>query len=228
MANVVANKLARWLPRGFVVISVNYRMRPDTAPLQQAGDVARALAVAQGHAAGWGADARRFILMGHSAGAHLAALLGAEPGLATAQDAQPWLGTISLDGGSLDVVQTMQARHLSLFDEAFGANPADWRAASPYQQLHGRIAPFLAVCSSRRRDSCPQSHAFVDKARSLGNRASVLEEDMAHGEINRQLGQPSDYTLAVERFMRSLDPAVAHLLDGQAAHMAALPVAAGR
>lgn len=224
MANVVANKLARWLPRGFIVISTNYRMRPDIAPLQQAGDVARALAVAQGHAAEWGGDARRFILMGHSAGAHLVALLSAEPGLAKAQGVQPWLGTIALDGGSLDVVQTMQAHHFPLFDEAFGANPADWRAASPYQQLHGRVVPFLAVCSSRRRDSCPQAHAFVDKAHSLGNRASVLEEDMAHGEIDRQLGQPSDYTLAIERFMGSLDPVVASRLAEQAARVAALPV----
>lgn len=224
MANVVANKLARWLPRGFIVISVNYRMRPDTAPLQQAGDVARALATAQRQAPQWGGDAQRFILMGHSAGAHLAALISAEPRLAQAQGAQPWLGTISLDGGSLDVVQTMQSRHLRLFDEAFGADPVDWRAASPLQQLHGRIAPFLAVCSSRRLDSCAQSHAFVDKARSFGSHASVLEEDLSHGEINRQLGLPSDYTRAVESFMATLNPAVARLLDDLAARVAALPV----
>lgn len=228
MANVVANKIARWLPRGFIVISTNYRMRPDTAPLQQAEDVARALATAQRQAAQWGGDPRRFILIGHSAGAHLVALLSAEPALAKAQGAQPWLGTISLDGGSLDVVQTMQSRHFPLFDEAFGANPADWRAASPMQQLHGRIVPLLAVCSSQRRNSCTQAHDFVDKASSFGSRASVLEEDLSHGEINQQLGLPSDYTLAVERFMRSLDPVVARLLNDQAAHIAALPVVISR
>lgn len=228
MPNVVANKLARWLPRGFIVISTNYRMRPDTAPLQQAGDVALALATAQRQAAQWGGDAQRFILIGHSAGAHLVALLSAEPALATAQGAQPWLGTISLDSGSLDVVQTMQARHFPLFDEAFGAHPADWTAASPMQQLDGRIVPFLAVCSSQRRNSCAQAHAFVDKAKTFGTSASVLEEDLSHGEINQQLGLPSDYTLAVERFLASLDPVLAHLLDQQAARVAALPVVISR
>ncbi|WEN14159.1 alpha/beta hydrolase [Rhodanobacter sp. AS-Z3] len=228
MDNVVANKVARWLPRGFIVISTNYRMRPDTAPLQQAEDVARALAMAQRQAAQWGGDAQRFILMGHSAGAHLVALLSAAPALAKAQGAQPWLGAISLDGGSLDVVQTMQAPHFPLFDEAFGANPADWRAASPFQQLQGRIVPFLAVCSSQRLNSCAQSHAFVGKARSFGSQASVLEEDLSHGEINQQLGLPADYTRAVERFMRSLDPAVSRLLDDQAARIAALPVVIDR
>lgn len=228
MPNVVANKLARWLPRGFIVISTNYRMRPDTAPLQQADDVALALATAQGQAAQWGGDPRRFILIGHSAGAHLVALLSAEPALAKAQGAQPWLGTVSLDSGSLDVVQTMQARHFPLFDEAFGAHPADWRAASPMQQLDGRIVPFLAVCSSQRRNACAQAHAFVDQAKALGTGASVLEEDLSHGEINQQLGLPSDYTLSVERFLASLDPVLAHLLDQQAARVAALPVVISR
>jgi arylformamidase len=228
MATVVANKIARWLPRGFIVMSTNYRMRPDTAPLQQAGDVARALATAQRQTTQWGGDPQRFILIGHSAGAHLIALLSAKPALAKAQGAQPWLGTISLDGGSLDVVQTMQSRHFPLFDEAFGGNPADWRAASPMQQLHGRIVPFLAVCSSQRRNSCTQAHDFVDQASAFGSRASVLEEDLSHGEINQQLGLASDYTLAVEHFMGTLDPAVARRLGDQAARIAALPVVISR
>lgn len=228
MPNVVTNKIARWLPRGFIIISANYRMRPDTAPLQQARDVARAVAMAQRQAVQWGGDAQHFILIGHSAGAHLVALLSAEPALAKAQGVQPWLGTISLDSGSLDVVQTMQARHFPLFDQAFGADPAQWRAASPRQQIAGRIVPFLAVCSSRRADSCAQAQAFVRKAVSFGSRASVLQEDLSHGAINRQLGLSSEYTRAVERFMSSLDPAVARRLDDQMARIAALPVVISR
>ncbi|MFC5526147.1 alpha/beta hydrolase [Rhodanobacter ginsengisoli] len=228
MPGVIKNKIARWVPRGFIVISTDYRMRPDTAPLQQARDVARALALAQGRAVEWGGDANRFVLMGHSAGAHLVALLSAEPALARAQGARPWLGTVSLDSGSLDVVQTMRGRHFPLFDQAFGADPADWLAASPLQQMRGQIVPLLAVCSSRRRDSCPQADAFVARARSFGSRASVLREDLSHGEINRQLGLPSDYTSRVETFLGSLDPAVARLLDERTQRLAALPVVIGR
>jgi acetyl esterase/lipase len=217
---VVQNKLDRWLPRGFIVISTDYPMLPDTPPLEQAQQVARALAQAQRKAADWGGDPSRFILIGHSAGAHLVALLTAEPALARAQGARPWLGTISLDSAALDVVKIMQGRHLQLYDEAFGSQPSDWRTASPYQQMHGRIVPLLAVCSSRRRDSCSSAHAFVRKAESYGSHGRVLEEDMRHGEINARLGLPSAYTDAVEQFMASLDPAVARRLD---AHAAALP-----
>ena len=206
---VVQNKVARWVPRGVIVISTNYRLLPSTAPLQQAQDVARALAYAQRNASQWGADAHKFILMGHSSGAHLVALLTAEPELARAQGALPWLGTVSLDNASLNVVQVMHGRHLPLYDYAFGASPSDWRAVSPFDQLHSAIVPFLAVCSSLRLDSCPQAQAFARKARSLGRRAEVLPEPLRHADVNAQLGPPSDYTRAVENFLRSLDPGVA-------------------
>jgi len=204
MPGVVVNKVAYWVPRGAVVISVDYRMLPDTPPLEQARDVARALALAQRRAATWGADPDRFVLMGHSAGAHLVALLAARPELAREQGAHSWRGTVSLDSACLDVMQTLRGRHLPLYDEAFGNNPADWLAASPFQQLRAPVAPFLAVCSSRRRDSCPQAHAFVNKMHLLGSRGRVLEEELSHAEINRQLGEPSDYTAQIDAFLRSV------------------------
>lgn len=204
MRNVVQNKVGYWVPRGYVVISINYRMLPQASPLEQAQDVARALALAQRRAAEWGGDPARFVLMGHSAGAHLVALLTADPGLARAQGARPWLGTVSLDSACLDVVQTMQRPHFPLYDRAFGERPADWLAVSPYQQMQARVVPVLAVCSSRRRDSCPQAHAFAAKATRLGGKASVLEENLSHEQINETLGLASDYTAQVDAFIRAL------------------------
>ena len=212
MASVVQNKVARWVPRGFVLISTNYRMLPGTRPIEQAHDVARALAFAQARAAGWGADRDRFILMGHSAGAHLVGLVAAEPAIAFDQGALPWLGTVSLDSAALNVVAIMQGPHLPLYDDAFGSDPAYWRAASPLQQLKTRGAPFLAVCSTRRQESCPQAHNFVDKAHSLHMRGQVLGEDLSHRQINEDLGLPGDYTAQVEAFLATLDPLVARHL----------------
>jgi acetyl esterase/lipase len=212
MNNVVQNKLTRWVPRGFVLVSVNYPMLPKTDPVQQARSVTQALIYAQQHAAEWGGDPRKFILMGHSAGAHLVSLISAEPSMAVSMGAQPWLGTIALDSAVFNVTQIMRGHHFPLYDRAFGSDPAFWDAASPIVRLHSRIAPFLAVCSSRRNDSCPQAQVFVDKARSYGTQARVLPENLSHGEINERLGGPSDYTAHVEAFMASLDPAVANAL----------------
>jgi arylformamidase len=175
-------------------------------------------------ATSWGGDRHKFILMGYSSGAHLVALLAAEPSMATRLGATPWLGTIALDSAALDVVQIMQAPHSPLYDQAFGSDENAWIAVSPFQQLRAAGAPFLDVCSSLRSNSCPQAHKFVDKAVSLGTRAQVLEQPLTHGQINQQLGAASDYTTQVETFMRGLDPAVARLLDDRYRQVAALPV----
>lgn len=202
---VVDGKATYWLAKGYVLISVNYRLLPEAAPLEQARDVARALAAAQRLAPSWGADRDRFLLMGHSAGAHLVALLGADPDMLSAAGAIRPRGVVSLDSAALDVTQIMTLpRHLRLYDRAFGDDPRDWVAASPYDRLRSGALPMLAVCSSRRFDACPQAHRYAEKAARVRVRVDVLPEDLSHAEINRALGQPSDYTERVNAFIASL------------------------
>jgi arylformamidase len=198
---VVQNKAPYFTGRGYVFISINYRMLPDADPLAQAQEVALALASAQGKAAGWGADPRRFVLMGHSAGAHLVALLSAQPALAAGSH---WLGTVALDSGALDVPDIMEHRHLRLYDEAFGSDPAFWRKVSPAHVLQPGAQPMLLVCSSQRDDSCRQAHAFSQRLRAGGTRAEVLEQAKSHRDINLQLGADAAYTQAVQAFLDSL------------------------
>ena len=212
MRSVVDNKVARWVSRGFIFVSINYRLLPAANPEEQAHDVGQALALAQSRAAAWGADATKFILMGHSAGAHLVALLTASPAATLQHGARPWLGAVALDSAAFDVTQLMAGRHLPLYDRAFGKDPAFWRRVSPLHQLSAAAYPLLAVCSTRRADACPQAHGFERKAAALGVRVVVLEQDLSHREINQSLGLDSGYTRAVEAFMGSLDPAVQQAL----------------
>lgn len=204
MDRVVENKVARWVPKGIIFVTANYRMDDNVTPLQEADDVAAALVKVQAMAAGWGGDPDNVILMGHSAGAHLVALINAAPGIATAKGARMWKGTISLDSGALDVPAIMNARHMRLYDEAFGKDPAAWTAASPIDRLQGATQPLLGICRQRSADSCPQNRAFAKKANSLGGKVEVQPEPMTHGEINSELGLPGAYTDRVEAFMRGL------------------------
>jgi len=201
---VVDNKVARWLPQGTIFVSVNNRLLPDADPLEQAEDVGRALAFAQKEAPTWGGDPDRFILMGHSAVAHLVGLLAADPTIATDQGARPWLGTVPLDSAAFDVAAIMTQPHLRLYDRAFGEDPAFWRDASPTQRLTGAPAPMLLVCSTQRVLPCGQARAFAEKAKSLGGEVEVLAVDMSHGEINKELGVPGAYTEKVEAFLSRL------------------------
>ncbi len=198
---VIEPKVAHWVAEGYVVISANYRMLP-TPVAQQVEDVAAAIAFAQSQAGLWGGDPKRFILMGHSAGAHLVALVGA--GARTAARPQPWRGAVLLDSAALDVPAIMNNRHFGLYDRAFGNDPTQWTAVSPIAQLSQATPPMLAVCSSRRRESCGQADRFAAKANGLGGHVRVLREDLSHMEINATLGAESDYTTQVDAFMRSV------------------------
>jgi arylformamidase len=145
----VENKLRRWLPRGYVFVSVNYRMLPQAMAYAQAQDVAAALRWTQDHAADWGASDRKVIVMGHSAGAHLVALLSSRPEMV----GKPWAGTVVLDSAVMKVSATMAGRHPKFYDEAFGTDPAGWGRASPMDQWTSAAVPMFLVCSTKRPDA---------------------------------------------------------------------------
>lgn len=206
-ASVVDLKVEHWVrEQGFILVSVAYRFVPQVDVMQQAQDVARAVAAVQAGAPSWGGDAGRLVLMGHSAGAHLVALLSASPGIARQQGARPWLGAVALDSAALDTATLMQRRHLPFYDRVFGSDPAFWRSVSPTDALAPGAPPMLLVCSTQRRDgSCTQASQFAARVKATGGRAEVLPEDLSHAQINAELGLPGAYTSAVDAFIASID-----------------------
>lgn len=200
----ISRKAEHLVGRGFVVASVNYQLEPPD-PLRQANDVAKALAFVQAEASKWGGDAQRTVLIGHSSGAHLVALLAADPTLAYEHGAKPWLGTVALDSAALNVERIMNRRHFPFYDRVFKDDPALWRSASPWHRLRTAPAPMLLVCSSQRLVSCAQARAFAEKVDTLGGRARVAEIDLSHRELNAMLGAPGPYTETVDSFLRTLE-----------------------
>ena len=214
VGRVVTEKVARWVPKGFIFVSINYRMLPYTPVAVQERDVQAALLAAQQRVSGYGGDPNRFIVMGHSAGAHLVALMNARAPQVLREGAWPWLGTVSLDSAVMNVPAVMRAPHAALYDDAFGTDPAYWVALSPYHQWTVGAPPIQMVCSTERADQpCVQAESMALHVQSRGGRAEVVPKDLTHGEINAQLGLDSDYTRAVEAFMGSLDAEVARHLQ---------------
>lgn len=170
--------------------------------------MAQAVAVAQRGANEWSLDPARFVLVGHSAGAHLVALLGADPKMLADAGAQRPLGVVSLDSGALDVPALMDMPRLpKLYRDAFGEDRNYWAATSPQHRLGRDALPMLIVCSSERRfpaPPCDEGRKLAKKAAQLSVRMEILPEPMSHKEINRELGAPSAYTEAVAGFIGSL------------------------
>lgn len=201
---MIIPKVRYWTARGWVVVSTNYRLLPEAHPLIQARDVALALARVQRIAGTWGADASNVVLMGHSSGGHLVALLGSEPALVREQGADPWRATIVLDSAGFDVPRLMGEPHARLYDRAFGNNPAYWRTVSPLHIVARDAPPVLAVCSRLRQASCPQAEAFSARAARIGVQVTVQGVDLDHADINRQLGLPGAYSESVDRWINSI------------------------
>lgn len=199
---VVGNKMTHWLPQGYILVSVNYGLLPDVKVDAQADSIARSVAYVEAHAAEWGGDGNKLILMGHSAGAHLVALVSADPSAVSAQGGHDWRGTVVLDSAGLDVASVMSKRHPKLYDDAFGNDPAYWAKLSPSERLKPGAVPMLLVCSLKRPDdSCGQSRAYAAKLKAIGQDAPVLPEDLTHMQIDDNLGLPGDYTDAVDAFI---------------------------
>lgn len=220
MKRVVVNKVNHWVPKGFIFISTNYRLVPDLDPIGQARDVVKALAKAQKEVRSWGGDPKKFILMGHSAGAHLVSLIATDLSLSQGIIKAPWLGVIALDSAAYNVESIMTKKHLSLYDKAFGSHTADyWRAASPFYAITPKTGPILAVYSARRKDATIQTKSFAKKAISLGVKVVSLGKNMGHGEINEILGEDKVYTREVEAFMAELHQDIKKILfDGTSGH----------
>lgn len=86
--------------RGYVTVIPDYRLYPKVRFPTFVEDGARAVAWAQQHAADFGGDPDRLVLMGHSAGAHIAALLALDPSYLAAAGVRPHsvAGLIGLSG----------------------------------------------------------------------------------------------------------------------------------
>lgn len=191
--------------RGLVLVSINYRLQADTTYQQQAGDIAQAVRWVRDHAREFGGDPERLFLMGHSAGAHLAALVATDQRYLAAQQMTPASvrGVVLLDGAGYDIPQQIELARLPRMKEmylsVFGSDRAAQRDASPITHVakNQGIPPFLILHVAERRDSRLQSQALAERLNSVGSPAKVVAaEGKNHATINREFGAEGDAVTA--------------------------------
>jgi arylformamidase len=197
---------------GYVLVSINYRFHPVVTYKEQAGDIARAIRWVHEHASDHGGDPSRVFLMGHSAGAHLAALVGTDARYLKNEGLKlsDLSGVILLDGAGYDIPrqiqQAMLPRLKTMYKTVFGEDETKQKDASPITHVAGGtgIPPVLILHVASRRDSKAQSEGLAAKLRGAGVEANVVPgEGKTHATINRELGQPDDPpTKAVFEFLR--------------------------
>lgn len=198
---MAAHMAAHFHDEGYAFASVNYRLVPDATVDQEAQDVAAALARLLREP---GVDGRRILLIGHSAGAHLVALVGTDPSYLGAHDIplSAIAGVVPLDGAGYDVPRQLAAAGpflQRLYTNAFGTDPAFQRRVSPINHVTAPNAGrfLLLHIASRPDDSGAQSEALGAALRAAGTPAEVESVDGSHGDIFRGWGQPGHRATAL-------------------------------
>ena len=208
-------KAAHFTAQGWAFASANYRLVPGATVEQQAADIAAAIAFARAHAAENGLDPDHIVLMGHSSGAHVAALVGTDPRYLAAAGVpmSAVKGVVLLDGAGYDIARQMARPGnpvAGMYDAAFGPDIARQNALSP--TLHAaapNVASWLILPIQRRADSTEQSQALAAALRHAGASATVVAiTGESHASLNQGLGEEGDVaTGEVDRFLaRSANP----------------------
>jgi acetyl esterase/lipase len=126
---------------GYVAVLANYRHYPDVKMPGFMDDAARAGRWAAMHAADFGADANRLYLMGHSAGAHMAALLALDRRYFAAAGSSPprVAGVIGLSG-PYDFLPLREADVQDMFGP-----PPNYPDSQPINFVRSDAPPMLLV-----------------------------------------------------------------------------------
>lgn len=217
----VALKPQAFMDRGFVFVSVNYRLMPAVDMSTLVRDVAQSFHWMQEHIAEFGGDPKRVFVGGHSAGAQLAALLCTDERYLKEQGASfdVLKGCMPVDGDTYDVPAVVAVEELRW--KVHGMTPPkinhrnefgnddehlrDFSAA--YHVAKGKgIPPFLLVHITANPDTAAQAFRLGAVLKEAGIPATVFSaRNVTHDQVNDRLGQSDDPgTKAMDGFLSKI------------------------
>jgi acetyl esterase/lipase len=185
---------AQLAARGWVCVSIDYRLGPKHRWPAQIVDVKRALAWLRDNVDGYGGDPSFIAISGGSAGGHLAALAAVTPNDPAFQPGFPDADTTVQAAGLLYGVYDVtvlnddglpRLRHhvrAAMFDADYEDDPDTWRAASPTWRLTADAPPMFVVHGDRDEVvEVTTARMFAQRARQvMGRQFGYAELPYAH------------------------------------------------
>ncbi len=209
-----------FVDKGFVFVSTNYRLLPNVDMETIVRDVAKSIHWVHDHIADHGGDSKQMFIMGHSAGAQLAALICTDDRYLKAEGVSLSIvkGCVPVDGDTYDVpaiITTAEIRRLAHAQpqaklghrEKFGNDPEKHRNLSAVTHVaKGKnIPPFLILHVAGHPDTSAQAQRLGAVLGEFGIPAKVFAaKETTHSKINDDLGLPDDpSTKALFEFMNA-------------------------
>lgn len=197
-----------FVQKGFVFVSTNYRLLPTVEMESIIRDVAKSLGWVHKHIAEHGGDPKRILVMGHSAGAQLAALVCTDDRYLKSEGVpfNVLKGCVPVDGDTYDVpaiIETAETRRRvhaqpqAKFGhrEKFGNDPKkhiDFSAVTHVAKGKD-IPPFLILHVADHPDNAAQAQRLGAVLKVAGLPVTVFgAKETNHTRINAELGLPDD------------------------------------
>ena len=165
--------------KGFVFVSIDYRLFPDVDMGTIVRDVAKGVRWVHDHIGEYGGDPKRLVLMGHSAGAQLVALVCTDDRYLKAEGLSLAIvkGCVPVDGDTYDIpamIETAETRWRVHglprpkygHREKFGNDPAKHRdfSAVTHVAKGKEIPPFLLLYVAEHPDTTAQAQRSGQRA----------------------------------------------------------------
>jgi acetyl esterase/lipase len=205
--SMVGVKPKAFMSAGFVFVAINYRLLPTVDMTALTGDVATALGWVHRHIASYGGDPTRLLIMGHSAGGQLAALMCTDDTYVKAAgfSLTAIKGCVPVDADTFDIpaiieVAETRARvhHLPLptngHRQKFGNDPAKHRdfSAVTHVAANKGIPPFLILHITGNADTSAQARRLSAALQAAGIAAKTVGRDTTHEGLNDEIGIQDD------------------------------------
>ena len=186
---------------GIATAVISYRLSPKTSYPGHVQDVARAFAWLRAHAGDYGLKADKIFISGHSAGATLIAMIGADPAYLhdVGESIDHIAGVIPISGSF-----TQSARS-GMFDNPYSTDAEVVRNASAINHVAGTHPPFLILYGDKDAPRTGQDAEQMVKAlKGAGNSAEAHEiAGHAHMDMITGVMDPADDGLKyMLRFLR--------------------------
>ncbi len=197
-----------FMEKGFVFVSTNYQLLPHVDMGTIIRDIAKSMHWIHDHIAEHGGDPQRVLVMGHSAGAQLAALISTDDRYLKAEGVPLSIikGCVPVDGDTYDVpaiIETAETRRRvhgqpqAKFGhrEKFGNDPAkhvDFSAVT-HVARGKHIPPFLILYVADHPDNAAQAQRLGTVLKESEIPVTVFgAKETNHTRINENLGQADD------------------------------------
>ncbi|MES3005695.1 MAG: alpha/beta hydrolase [Patescibacteria group bacterium] len=199
--SVISPKAAYFISKGYIFVSINYRLTEDSRVKypQNIEDVAAAVAWVNKNIGTYLGDGNRVYVMGHSAGGHLAALISTDHSFLQAQGVSPNIikGAIILDSGLLDLTNAVGTNVEQLITMYTNNDPQVNSKASPINYLSsGKYIPpmlLLYATSNGEGRSDIMSKLVADKLTENGYIARAVGiPGKDHEHMNADVGVTGD------------------------------------